>query len=219
VVVVGGAVTVFTNIRTFSVPSTGMENTVRPGDTVVVVRTAQVHRGDVVVEQQPSIGPSYYLRRVIGLPGDHVVCCNARGQITVNGKSLTEPYVYPGDPASRTRFDVIVPAGEMWVMGDHRSIADDSQSEGPLDVRVVGRVFLILRGGHAIFLQTPRTFVADGLAPGGSQIPPALVGAAAGSLAFLLLLAALSVFGLVRYVIRRRRRTRAREPEMPWAIP
>jgi signal peptidase I len=219
VVVIGGAVSVLTAIRTFSVPSTSMENTVRPGDTVVVVRTTQVHRGDVIVEQQPTVGPGYYIRRVIGLPGDHVVCCNARGQITVNGKSLTETYVYPGDPSSRVRFDVTVPAGEMWLMGDHRSIADDSQGEGPLAVRVVGRVFMILRSGHVIFLQTPRTFVADGLAPGGSQIPPALIGAAAGSLAFLLLLAALSLFAIVRYVIRHRQSTRGRERGVPQTIP
>jgi signal peptidase I len=212
---VGGAVVVFTNIRTFNVPSTSMENTVRPGDTIVVVRTAQIYRGDVIVEQQPSTGSIYYVRRVIGLAGDHVACCNAAGQITVNGKPLAETYLYPGDPSSRIKFDVTVPSGELWLMGDHRSIANDSQSEGPLAVRIVGRVFLILRGGHAIFLQTPRTFVADGLAPGGTQIPPALVGAGAGSLAFLVLLAALSVFGLVRYVMSRRRRTRGPEPEMP----
>jgi len=48
-------------------------------------RTTQVHRGDVIVEQQLSTGPVYFIRRVIGLPGDHVACCNARGRITVNG--------------------------------------------------------------------------------------------------------------------------------------
>jgi signal peptidase I len=219
VVLVGSVVSVFTTVRIFHVPSTSMENTVRPADTIVVVRTTQVYRGDVIVEQQPSFGPGYYIRRVIGLPGDHVVCCNARGQITVNGEPLDETYVYPGDPTSRVRFDVTVPGGEMWLMGDHRSVADDSQSEGPLAVRVVGRVFLILRSGHVLFLSIPRTFVADGLAPGGSQVPAALVAAAIGCLVFLLLLVALSIFGIVRHVRRRPGRPQAREPEMPQAVP
>ena len=58
---------------------------------MVMDRTTQVHRGDVIVEQQPSTGPVYFIRRVIGLPGDHVACCHARGRITVNGKPLTRP--------------------------------------------------------------------------------------------------------------------------------
>jgi signal peptidase I len=195
-----------------------MDNTIRPGDRVVVDRTAQVvHRGDVIVEQQPSVEPGYYLRRVIGLPGDRVACCNARGQITVNGKPLDETYLYPGDPSSRIRFHITVPRGEMWLLGDHRSVAFDSQSEGPLAVRIVGRVFLILRNGHVILLQTPRTFVVDGLAPGGRQVPPALIGAELSGLA-LVLLVALSIFAIVRYVMRRRRRTRAREPEVAQPI-
>ena len=64
---------------------------------MVMDRTTQVHRGDVIVEQQPSTGPVYFIRRVIGLPGDHVACCNARGRITVNGKPLDETYLYPAD--------------------------------------------------------------------------------------------------------------------------
>jgi signal peptidase I len=217
-VVVGGAVTGITTARSFSVPSTSMANTIRPGDRVVVDRGAQVYRGDLIVEQESSVAPGYYIRRVIGLPGDRVACCNARGQITVNGRPLAETYLYPGDPASRIRFHVTVPRGEMWLLGDHRSLSFDSQSKGPLAVRVVGRIFLILRAGHVILPQTPRTFVVDSLAPGGSQIPPALIGAEAGSFAFFLLVV-LSIFGIVRYVIRRRHRTRAREPEVPQAVP
>ncbi len=53
-----------------------------------------------------------YIKRVIGLPGDHVACCNDRGQVTVNGVPLSEKsYLYPGNPPSMTKFNITVPAG------------------------------------------------------------------------------------------------------------
>jgi signal peptidase I len=189
-----------------------MENTIRPGDLVVVDRTAQVRRGDVIVEQQPSVGPGYFIRRVIGLPGDHVACCDARGRITVNGKALDETYLYPGDSPSKIRFDVTVPKGKLWLLGDHRRISYDSQETGPLAVRVVGQAYLIFRSGHAIFLRAPQTFVADGLAPAGPRTPPALTGVVISSLASSSLLA-LTIIGVIRHVIRVSRRRRARVPQ------
>src|SRR5262245_65282343 len=100
VALIGGAATVIATERSFTESSTSMENTIRPGDLMVMDRTTQVHRGDVIVEQQPSTGPGYFIRRVIGLPGDHVACCNARGRMTVNGKPLDETYLYPADAPS-----------------------------------------------------------------------------------------------------------------------
>ena len=58
-----------------------------------------------------------FVKRVIGLPGDHVVCCDAQGRVTVNGVPLDEPYLYPGDAPSAVRFDIVVPPGRLWVMG------------------------------------------------------------------------------------------------------
>jgi signal peptidase I len=202
---VGGVVTAGITARNFTVPSTSMANTIEPGDAVVVDRTAQVHRGDVIVEQQPSTGnPSgYFIRRVIGLPGDHVDCCDSHGRITVNGKPLDESYLYPSDAPSLIPFNITVPAGKLWLLGDHRSMALDSRAEGPLAVQVVGRVILVLRSGHAIFLHTPRTFIADGLAPASNPVPPAFIGAWVFVLA-LVLLVALIIFGIVRYAMRRR---------------
>ena len=89
-----------------------------------------------------------YVKRVIGLPGDRVVCCTS-GRLTVNGAPLEEPYVMPGDAASNQPFDVLVPAGRLWVLGDHRSNSADSRAHlgdpgggtVPLD-RVVGEVAL-----------------------------------------------------------------------------
>ena len=179
VALIGGAARVVTTTGKFSVPGTSMENTIMPGDIVLADRTAPVHRGDVIVEEQPSDGSSLYILRVIGLPGDHVACCDAKGRLTVNGKALDETYLYPGDAPSRypvnapssALFIVTVPAGKFWLMGDHRSRARDSRTEGALAVRVVGRVFLIERSGHAILLRTPQAFTASGLAPASEPTP------------------------------------------------
>ena len=207
-----GAATTLITGKSFTVPSTSMENTIRPGDRLVVDRTVQVRRGDVIVELQPSVGPGYFVRRVIGLPGDHVACCVARGRITVNGEPLSETYLYPGDTPSNIRFDVKVPKGKLWLLGDHRRISYDSRETGSLAVQVAGRVFLIFRSGHLIFLQAPQTFIADGLAPANTPTPPALIGADVSSLASLLLLA-LVIIGVIRHVTRIRRRRRA------WDLP
>ena len=96
----------------------------------------------------------HLIKRVIGLPGDHVVCCNALGQMSVNGVPLSEePYVSlpPGETeVSKDDFDVVVPADSLWVMGDNRYNSKDSRYNGttpgkgfvPMD-NVVGRAFVI----------------------------------------------------------------------------
>jgi signal peptidase I len=91
-----------------------------------------------------------YVKRVVGLPGDRVACCDDRGRLTVDGLALDEPYVYPGDLPSQVRFSVVVPPGRLWVMGDHRSDSADSRSHlgdpgggtVPVD-RVIGRVVAV----------------------------------------------------------------------------
>jgi signal peptidase I len=192
--------------RLFSVPSESMANTIRPGDEIAIADTTHVQRGDVIVEQQPGDVSAYFIRRLVGLPGDHVVCCDAAGRITVNGLALNESYLYPGDqPSPYGRFAVTVPAGKLWLMGDHRSQALDSRQAGPLAVRVVGRVFLIFRHGHAIFVRTPRTFVTDGLAPADEPIPAALIGIALSAAATLLLLILITI-GIIGVVTRRHRK-------------
>jgi signal peptidase I len=74
------------------------------------------------------LNESDYVKRVVGLPGDHVVCCDARGLLTVNGAAVREPYLYPGDRPSDLTFDVTVPVERIWVMGDHRSDSADSRA-------------------------------------------------------------------------------------------
>lgn len=198
----GGVATVLATGRAFTEPSTSMANTIRPGDVVVAARTTRVHRGDVIVEQQAVPAPATYVRRVIGLPGDHVACCAAHGRITVNGKPLDESYLYPGNAPSEVRFKVTVPKGHLWLLGDHRRVSYDSRELGPLAVRVVGRVILVWHGGHLTRLHTPQTFVADGLAPASEGTPPVLTGAVVAMLACLLLIV-LVITGVVCYIIGR----------------
>src|SRR5665811_1108107 len=81
----------------------------------------------VFVGLLPNDTSNHLIKRVIGLPGDHVVCCNKNKQLTVNGAALTEPYLFPGDSPSQESFNIIVPAGKVWVMGDHRSQSGDSR--------------------------------------------------------------------------------------------
>lgn len=75
-----------------------------------------------------DLGEQDFVKRVIGLPGDHVVCCDANGRLTVNGVPVQEDYLFPGDVPSDLTFDVTVPAGRLWVMGDHRSDSADSRA-------------------------------------------------------------------------------------------
>jgi signal peptidase I len=92
------------------------------------------------------------IKRVIGLPGDEVACCDAQGRVTVNGVPLTEQsYLYPGNAPSESRFNISVPPGRLWVMGDHRLISDDSRSHqgqpggGTIpENAVIGRAFVII---------------------------------------------------------------------------
>jgi signal peptidase I len=163
IIVVIGAVVVSSLLRAFVgqmfiIPSQSMENTLLVGDRVVVEKLTKFHRGDVVVfsdpggwlEEDPAdpgpwdkalefIGlptkstPGHLIKRVIGMPGDKVVCCTAKGRITVNGYPLNETsYLYtdPDDDQvnpSDVKFEVVVPKDRLFVMGDHRDLSADSR--------------------------------------------------------------------------------------------
>ncbi|WP_066522431.1 signal peptidase I [Curtobacterium ammoniigenes] len=143
-------------VRSFYIPSASMENTLLIGDRVVVNElvpgVVPLQRGDVIVFKDPggwlSAGEGNDLiKRVIGLPGDHVSCCGTTGQLSVNGHTVPEPYVVVPAGTNRvssTNFQVTVPQGKLWVMGDNRYDSADSRMHGFVPVSdVVGRAFVI----------------------------------------------------------------------------
>jgi signal peptidase I len=112
------------------------------------------------------------IKRVIGIPGDHVACCDAHGRVTVNGVPLSESsYLYPGSAPSLTRFNIVVQPGRLWVMGDNRYYSDDSRDHQgdpgggtvPESV-VVGRAFIVIwPPSRWRFLPIPATFTQPAL--------------------------------------------------------
>jgi signal peptidase I len=107
------------------------------------------------------------IKRVIGLPGDHVACCDADGRVTVNGVPLNEQsYLYPGSAPSVSGFNITVPSGRLWVMGDNRPLSDDSRLHqgdpggGTIpESAVIGRAFIIIwPASRWSFLSIPATF-------------------------------------------------------------
>ncbi|WP_432536844.1 signal peptidase I [Kineococcus arenarius] len=156
-----------------------------------------LHRGDVVVfadpggwltdTPEPERGPlgavvadvltfvgllpedsdEHLIKRVVGLPGDHVVCCDEQGRVTVNDVPVDETaYLFPGAEPSQVTFDVTVPEDRLWVMGDNRAESADSRYNGdkqyggfvPLE-DVVGRAYAVVWPlSHLDWLGTPEAF-------------------------------------------------------------
>ncbi|MDX6224636.1 MAG: signal peptidase [Frankiales bacterium] len=109
-----------------------------------------------------------FIKRVIGVPGDTVQCCDAKGRVVVNGVALDEPYLFEDDHA--VFGPITVPKGRLWVMGDHRGASGDSRShqddhQGTIPERnVIGRAFVKVWPPHRFgMLPVPRTFLADGV--------------------------------------------------------
>lgn len=99
----------------------------------------------------PQDAGHHLIKRVIGVGGDRVTCCTDDGLLTVNGEPVTEPYLKPGTSPSDVPFDIVVPEGHVWLMGDNRSNSEDSRAHlgdpggGMVPVEnIVGRAFVLL---------------------------------------------------------------------------
>jgi signal peptidase I len=171
-------------VETFYIPSGSMEHTLNINDRVLVNKLLydfrDPERGEIIVFVAPDSWRTLptdkdFIKRVIGVPGDHVVCCDAQGRITVNGVALNEQaYLHRDDngvldPPSRDAFDIVVPAGRLWVMGDHRSESGDSREnfvrsgdvvQATIPVKsVVGRAFVLFwPPSRFTWLTVPATF-------------------------------------------------------------
>jgi signal peptidase I len=154
-------------LQTFYIPSPSMEHTLNVLDRVLVNKLVydfrDPKRGEIIVFKAPEdwqagADGEDFIKRIIGTPGDRVVCCDSQERLTINGQSLDEPYVYRDadgtqDPAADQAFDITVPAGRLWVMGDHRSASGDSlehfeetkniQEATITEDSVVGRAFTV----------------------------------------------------------------------------
>ena len=140
------------------------------------------HPGDILI------------KRVIGIPGDHVACCDAQGRVTVNGVPLNEQsYLYPGSAPSLSRFAIVVPPGRLWVMGDNRFFSDDSRDHqgdpggGTIpESAVIGRAFIIIwPPSRWRILPIPSTFTQPALNGSAAAAPPAVGAQSAADAAVL----------------------------------
>ena len=122
-----------------------------------------IKNGFVAVGLLPDPADQDLIKRTIGVAGDTVKCCDKQGRLSVNGVPIDEKYIYPGNTPSDLAFEVKVPKGSIWVMGDHRGASEDSRYHQedprkgmvPLD-DVIGRaVAVIWPVGHAKTLQRP----------------------------------------------------------------
>ncbi|GAA2767314.1 signal peptidase I [Streptomyces paradoxus] len=160
-------------LRPFQIPSGSMEQGLRIGDRVLVNKLAYrfgavPQRGDIVVfDGTGYFGHADYIKRVVGVGGDRVVCCDREGRIQVNGRPVDESgFLYPGDSPSAVPFDVVVPDGTLFVLGDHRSDSSDSRDHlgspggGMIPVGdVIGRAdWIIWPFGHVTGLHRPDAY-------------------------------------------------------------
>ncbi len=157
--------------------------------------------GDMIGLSRP--GEKDFIKRVVGVPGDRVRCCDAQGRVTVNDVPLDEPYVIrnsPLDPPpnadecrSRRFEEVVVPPGQLFVMGDHRRVSQDARCQGPVPIdNVVGRAFAVVwPSARWASLPVPETFAEverAGAVAGAAPAPVRPTGA--GGLPLLLPLSA-----------------------------
>jgi signal peptidase I len=130
-------------IVVFNIEGTGFERYATP----LAPPTNIVGRGFRNLENLFGLGPNNkdFIKRVIGIGGDTVACCDTQGRVTVNGVALDEPYVFRAGPdeGNRQFGPVTIAKGNLWVMGDHRNDSEDSRVGGQVpQSKVIGQAFV-----------------------------------------------------------------------------
>ncbi len=120
--------------------------------------SSKLKNGLITVGVLPDPAKQFLIKRVVGVGGDNVICCDASGKIQVNGVSINEPYIYPGDKPSEMKFTVDVPKGFVYVLGDHRAASSDSRFHS--DRANNGMVPLSKVVGRATFIVWPLSNIA-----------------------------------------------------------
>ncbi len=100
-----------------------------------VYRIEPIQRGDIVVFRYPRDPAKSFIKRVIGTAGDHVRIVD--GRVYLNGRMLVEDYVPGAYEDGRSYPEIVVPPGEYFVLGDHRSLSNDSRDFGPVDASYI----------------------------------------------------------------------------------
>ncbi|MEV1053135.1 signal peptidase I [Streptomyces sp. NPDC049887] len=160
----------------YTVPTDSMSPTVEPGDRVLAQRIdgSEVRRGDVVVFTDELWADAPMVKRVVGVGGDKVACCESDGRMTVNGKAVEEPYLRGDEPASPLGFTVSVPEGKLFLLGDERRTSVDSRShlqeagQGTVPIGAVSARLDAVAWPLGEVLERPRSFAA---LPGGISEP------------------------------------------------
>ena len=114
----------------YTVPTESMAPTVQSGDRVLAERIDgdEVRRGDIVVFRDKQWGDMPMIKRVVGVGGDEIACCDGNGRLTINRKAIEEPYLLQGDQPASQEFTAAVPGGKLFLLGDERLGSLDSRS-------------------------------------------------------------------------------------------
>ncbi|MFD3512209.1 signal peptidase I [Streptomyces sp. NPDC058657] len=177
--------------KPYTVPSDSMTPSIKAGDRVLAERMAgeQVRRGDVVVFTDRTWGAMPMVKRVVGVGGDRIVCCDARSRLLLNGKPLEEPYLRAQADTAGQPFSATVPEGRLFLLGDERRTSVDSRGhlmeagKGTVPVSAVeARVDAVAWPVGGV-LERPRPFAE---LPGGVSEPgpvkPVVTAAVVGAL-------------------------------------
>lgn len=162
--------------KPYTVPSDSMTPSIRTGDRVLAQRISgtEVRRGDVVIFTDEVWGAMPMVKRVVGVGGDKVVCCDREKRMLLNGKPIEEPYLQSKDGVDSQPFSAKVPDGELFLLGDERRTSVDSRGHlmdstgGTVPVsKVDARVDAVAWPVGGV-LERPQTFAS---LPGGVSEP------------------------------------------------